>query len=72
MQTSQQPISQEASRALRHATALLLRFEELEAKDGGRESLTPAERVDYDLIGGAMADLRRIVAKFDRTTGDQQ
>lgn len=43
---------------------LVLRFAALDKKPGGREQMTRAELVEYDTLGGAIADIRAMLGRI--------
>lgn len=46
---------------------MALRFRHLDRKPGGRESMTRAELVEYDTLGGALSDMRTALGASHRT-----
>lgn len=47
------------------ALDLIVRFRRLEQIPGGRDALTRDQRLEYDLIGGALSDIRTALATLD-------
>ena len=47
--------------ARKHLRALLKRLAELDAASDDRGAMTPSERVEFDLIGGLLCDVRKAV-----------
>jgi hypothetical protein len=42
---------------------IVLRFNALDRKPGGREQMTRAELVEYDIFGGAIADIHAMLER---------
>jgi hypothetical protein len=48
-----------------NALDLIVRFRRLQQLPGGREAMTRAQIIEFDLIGGALADVRTAFAMLD-------
>lgn len=48
-----------------HIGRLTRRYNLLQAMPGGRSALSNAQRVEFDLIGGTLADARAAIAKAE-------
>lgn len=59
IKTSADPIALKTMRqTLVNAQDMVLRFRYLDRKPGGRGSLTQSEMIEYDMLGGALSDMR--------------